>query len=750
MEGVSAIEKRLSVLDGIFSQFQDVCDGQAREIRKTNCPYAIEEIRAHLDALKEKERVLKVGIIGRVKAGKSSLINALLFDGQNILPKAATPMTAALTSIGHGSGFGARVEFFSKRDFETLRERYDKYSESERIVEARKAEMMRRGQEKTRLLAAGKKAAEKPVSEAEEGRWRQAKAVVEDPGLKSAAEQWARISQAGLDRENLPEERSLEAASESELCERLNDYVGADGKFMPVTRTLHITMPVDSLSDLQVVDTPGLDDPVVSRSQRTEAMLKECNVVFIVSPAGQFLHAQDLALANQLTKREGVQEIFVVASQIDTQLHGSECEKHGGQFLKVLDGLQKIMGKQMHDALMRQNNTILKDIANQPERLLVTSGICQTLLARPESEWDESARHAFGLLKENYADDFSADKSQAGLKALAGRDALLGVIASVRNRKEVILAKQCQDFIQAQEASSATAIRALQAHFSKRRQEIQESDIAETEKQLNELGRVRDKGLKAVNLSFADQVDELDISLGKQLRAERNRLRGQVLGSVEDAKGSETETYRVKQGGLGGVKRFFGGLFGRSDWGYDERTRTVFTFNPSAVRNGIEEVRQGIQDGLMDLANEKVHYWRRALNQGLLQKLRESIGDDRVDDERLSSSIRIIVNQLRDIPRPTISDLPAELQKSGKLIGSEAEAYLEDAFKYINELFSGNADAFINRILSEIRKMADFGIGEKLFDHLEEEMTQLRDMVQNKQITLGKMERIIAMLAEKG
>ena len=44
-------------------------------------------------------RNLRVGIIGRVKAGKSSLLNALMFAGNDVLPKAATPMTASLTIL---------------------------------------------------------------------------------------------------------------------------------------------------------------------------------------------------------------------------------------------------------------------------------------------------------------------------------------------------------------------------------------------------------------------------------------------------------------------------------------------------------------------------------------------------------------------------------------------------------------------------------------------------------------------------
>ena len=57
-------------------------------------------LKSSLKDLSDTERLMKIGIVGRVKAGKSSLLNAIAFNGKNVLPKAATPMTAALTEIG--------------------------------------------------------------------------------------------------------------------------------------------------------------------------------------------------------------------------------------------------------------------------------------------------------------------------------------------------------------------------------------------------------------------------------------------------------------------------------------------------------------------------------------------------------------------------------------------------------------------------------------------------------------------------
>ena len=46
-----------------------------------------------------ENRKLNIGVVGQVKAGKSSFLNTLLFGGREILPKASTPKTATLTKM---------------------------------------------------------------------------------------------------------------------------------------------------------------------------------------------------------------------------------------------------------------------------------------------------------------------------------------------------------------------------------------------------------------------------------------------------------------------------------------------------------------------------------------------------------------------------------------------------------------------------------------------------------------------------
>ncbi|MGN8487473.1 dynamin family protein [Helicobacter pylori] len=95
-----------------------------------------EELEKTLKEMQAEDRDLKVGIIGCVKAGKSSLLNALIFEGVEVLPKAGTPMTASLTILKYAKTLSAEVEFYSPKDIAELKNEHERYvREFNRIVE---------------------------------------------------------------------------------------------------------------------------------------------------------------------------------------------------------------------------------------------------------------------------------------------------------------------------------------------------------------------------------------------------------------------------------------------------------------------------------------------------------------------------------------------------------------------------------------------------------------------------------------
>ncbi|MGP1561896.1 MAG: dynamin family protein [Helicobacteraceae bacterium] len=97
-----------------------VLEGEVYVLRQENGVSKSHELEKQIKDMQKEGRMLRLGNIGRVKSGKSSLINALIFDGEDILPKAATLMTAALTVLQYGQNLAAEVDFFSQQDIDDI------------------------------------------------------------------------------------------------------------------------------------------------------------------------------------------------------------------------------------------------------------------------------------------------------------------------------------------------------------------------------------------------------------------------------------------------------------------------------------------------------------------------------------------------------------------------------------------------------------------------------------------------------
>jgi len=724
--------KKIDNIHTVLAKFDDIVDVQAREIVSSHISYSPNEIKEHIESLQDKERELKIGIIGRVKAGKSSLINALLFDGRDVLPKAATPMTAALTTIGTSENFYAEVDFFNSKDIADLADKKSRYDlelkeEAARVL----SEEEERRSRKTRPGVPAKPVDLDKIQT-------KAKRVLDarSPDLKSASDLYGRIQRSSINPEALDRESRIDASSEAELKDKLYEYVGAEGKFMPFTRSVHIGMPLDTLHDLRVIDTPGLNDAVASREQRTYEMLKECNVVFIVSPAGQFLNAQDLELADRLSKREGIQEIYVVASQVDLQLHGDEKEKHHAVLPDVIKSLERILIQQTTDTLSRHENQVLKELSSKANKLFISSGICQSILTNG-SNLDENAQHALSLLRRNYPDYFANETDKENyLKELANRDSILESISQVRKQKDSILEKQVHDFIDVQTKSADEVIDNLVTYLEKLSNQISSADLSEATKRAEAIEQVRTAGAFTANDLYKDSFDELKENLNVALKAHLKSFRSETKGDIDSSEGSYSESYQVKKDGLlSGAARFFG------MGGYEERSRDITTVQASTVRIALEDLREFIISGLIEITEIYLRKWRKTLTSDMINALRNKIGDENVDADKLSSVCRTAVNSLASFPEPDIGDLPAELSKSGKLTGTAAERFSEEANDY---LFSLNREAtdYTKHIKSTVEALGDYDIGESLFDGLRNELEKTKEMVKNKKITLDKLKML--------
>ena len=68
---------------------------------------------------------------------------------------------------------------------------------------------------------------------------------------------------------------------------------------MPIVKYIEIFLNIEAIKDFDIVDTPGLNDPVLSRGQLTRNFLGKCDVVFLLSYTNQFLDSQDISLFSE-------------------------------------------------------------------------------------------------------------------------------------------------------------------------------------------------------------------------------------------------------------------------------------------------------------------------------------------------------------------------------------------------------------------------------------------------------------------
>ncbi len=198
--------------------------------------------------------------------------------------------------------------------------------------------------------------------------------------LVSLYDQYERMKKSGLLNTEVLDPR-IQANSLEELNQKLLQFVGTNGKFMPYTKAVGISLNNPNLKDLEVIDTRGVNDPIVSREERTKALLKDCDVVFIISLSNNFLTDSDMDLFDRVSNKEGLQEIYFVGSQTDSAVCApSKAQNSRHHLPTALENAQKTLSSSLNknmEALIQKNpnqrGIFEKAIKNG---VILTSGAC--------------------------------------------------------------------------------------------------------------------------------------------------------------------------------------------------------------------------------------------------------------------------------------------------------------------------------------------------------------------------------------
>lgn len=707
-----------------------------------SAPFKPETLQRDASAMAQEGRNLRVGIIGRVKAGKSSLLNALMFAGKDVLPKAATPMTASLTVLRYTEQNKpyAEVEYFLPEDVKDMRLLAEEYDERFQVA---LAERQKTAEEKA--ARPGARTVPKPDPE------RLKKSVKNeldaDPRLGGAKDIYERIKNAG----GLPsnEAQRIEGHDLADLQTKLADYVGADGQFTPFTKCLTLFLPLPSLQGVDLVDTPGVNDPIRSREERTMEELHNCDVVFVVSPSGQFLNQQDLELMGRLTYKDGVREVFLVASQIDGQLFGSERDKHDGRLPDVLQGLRRTLAGQAGSALgaVPTGNQGLDILRNQlAERLVVTSSVAFALSTQQESEWDENARHTWSLLNSSYpAECAQIASAKTHLDAMAGIVQTEFMLGQVRERKQAITEDKISAFLDDQAKAYRGYLDGAPEVVSRNREEIVNAKMGDLEDKLSAMQGFRDAAVRVTNVAVGDIAEDAAGRLRDLLNNEIEKLFSQLKNTAEKSKDSEVEYFTVKKSGiLPGLARLFG------VGGTERRSETVATINATEIRSALQDFHDVFSGKLIFLVDKTRLGLRKEIESGILATLREHkvVNDREIDSTRLAQACRAVLAEVRDFDAPELPSLPSKLMQNGTLKGGDARSYESAALEYLEQLKKASSKEARTLPKDFEARLKATDVGNALFAHYEEHLNGVKAQIQDRDKTLQRYDELLVELKE--
>lgn len=494
----------------------------------------------------DTNRTLKIGIVGGVKAGKSSFLNALLFRGRDILPKAATPMTAALTKISYSETPYAKIVFYEDKDWNAILQNAATFDE--RLETAIASEKKRRAEKQksiyTRKLQNNMAAVQEDsldqytierLKKNIDEEFRACKELTEMANRRGVAVN----TLLGNDQE-IPLSDNLEAD--------LKEYVGADGKYTPFVKYIELGMNEPMLKDLEIIDTPGLNDPIVSRSIITKRFLKNCAAAFLMSFCGQFMSAQDVTFLLKALPQEGIRHVVLIGSKFDSVLQ--EKSYANMPLLQAMEQLIDKLSAAASDTIQRNSSSTSSQGKRFTKALppVFISSLLYTAAQKMKNHesLSEEEKKSIDNLAKSYKDfekenaDFLLDISNIDEGI---RKEKLTIYKQERNR---ILQEKSEEYIKQKELGFLNQLNEIQKVAQQNLSDLEELDKGEILKKQRDINRALDLARGTLELTFKEAAFDAKKQLKfieHEIMGEQNRFRDIKSENKQGIPEKKTEGY---------------------------------------------------------------------------------------------------------------------------------------------------------------------------------------------------------------
>lgn len=740
LDKVIALREKFDALQANYQSDEGFFDAVTGTLSEHELP-TVEKIKEDYAVTAESERLLKIGIVGAVKAGKSSLLNALFFDGVDVLPKAATPMTAALTEISYGETCEVSIDFFTDEDIQMLKRNSESYErELKRLIEEKQKEAesnWRKAQQRRNPQFSG------DANDTEKSRWQQNAAqsakrkLDENLSLSGAHEQYQSIQRVSGNRKT--ESETFTVPTITDIAGRLEDYVGSNGKYMPFTSKVTIKLPIKALEGISVIDTPGFNDPVLSRDERARRSLKECDVVLILSPARQFISINDKEVMQKIKTKNGIRELYLIASQVDNQLFNMEiADAANGDLQKAVSEIKQVLGKVTKKNLADINTgNVFSDLINQTdERLFTSSGICESMYKTfdEKANWDSGRVKVWDNLKKNYPDYFSEgdlETSRTSLQSLGNITPIDACIQKVKAQKKEIFAQRLADFGKKYQACAEAAKDELLNYLQLKEKQLKETDIKEIEKEIAETQKF-----------YSIIAPELDIALEDTVREWYDEAKSEYSNNLKVAKDKAKTDVANSEGSYTNIKTT-GHL-----WWKEYYLEEITTANASQIKNAIADMIDDYNDRMPHFIENEIYRLIEKISIAVQKTWRENnpnSAESLLEIRHKSRSIIVGLNLEYDLACTGFQFLSTDL---GKVSGYSAEQLLGEANEFVRNV-NGKFKEMLNATLDDVLEQCkSCNFSKQVLDSYVKKLKQKKKDLEQPKLALENLKRMRESLAE--
>lgn len=486
--------------DNINKYLEKICKNLDKNIINYNIT-PLKQIKNNfklkIDEFYREDRKLNIGIIGQVKAGKSSFLNTMIFDGKDVLPKAATPKTATLTKIEYSEENYIEVEYYTEEEWKVIEKNAKVDSDLNQYIVPKEIINM--------------------------------------------------VKVNNIDPYEYIKNKSQKIKFDSyeDLMGELNAYIGEDGKLTPLVKSVKLYMNKEELKEISIVDTPGLNDPIASRTDKTKQFIEMCDVVFFLSRASQFLDQSDIQLLTAQLPQKGVQKLVLIASKYDSGIADTifDCDTIEEADVDTKRRLKKQANKCFNEVIDRYKERKEKEgivrILEECKTPIFISSMTYNMSKKQIEDYNEEEQNVYENL--NYTDEIDND----WLNKIGNIDEVKAIFEEVVEEKEKTLIQKANTFIPNVKNELKIELNNILDTVNKRINLLSDNDKNELENKKKSMQHQ----INNIKSELEDLFGDLNITM------EKNRLEGvgelrdisREYSSISEKTGTIThvETYRV-------------------------------------------------------------------------------------------------------------------------------------------------------------------------------------------------------------